>query len=86
MKITEIEYQGQNLILNLEGDQKIDIFPDFRFSIDKKKEYRVLSIHMDESTVKIKLNLGIYRKAKQMNCRMVSLNEFTEILLDYGIV
>lgn len=37
MKITEIEYQGDKAILTLDGEQKLDVYPDLRIPIDKKK-------------------------------------------------
>ena len=86
MKINDIEYQEQNLVLNLEDNQKIDVFPDLRIPIDRRREYRVLSINLDEETGKIKIKLGIYRKSKQINCINVGLNEFSNILDEYGIL
>lgn len=86
MKITEIEYQGDKATLTLDGEQKLDIYPDLRIPIDKKKTYRVLSIGLNEGTGKLKIILGIYRKEKQMNCMSVGVIEFLEILNEHKLI
>ena len=86
MKITEIEYQGDRATLTLDGEQKLDIYQDFRIPIDRKKSYRVLSVDVNEDTGKLKIILGIYRKDRQMTCRPVGVLEFLEILDEHKLI
>lgn len=86
MKITEIEYQGDKATLTLDGEQKLDIYPDLRIPIDRKKTYKVLSLGLNEETGKLKIILGIYRKEKQMNCLTFGVSEFLEILNEHKFI
>lgn len=86
MKITEIEFQGDKAILTLDGEQKLDVYPDLRIPIDKKKTYRVLSLGLNEGTGKLKIILGIYLKEKQMNCISAGVSEFLKILNEHKLI
>lgn len=80
MKIIETEYLGEILILKIGDNQFIEVFPDMRIPIDKKREYKVHNVLKD------KINLGIYKKGRLQISLSTGVKEFLEIIEDHAII
>lgn len=62
----------------LGGEERIDVFPDLQIPIDKKKDYRIISIEEEGK----KIRLGVYKKGKIMSTRFVTPQDLIDILVE----